>query len=98
MSILSLKAEGSRRRKEHGMRGFKLLVTLAGLAGALLGSSAKVEAMSGCCRLDCKNAYCTMVANGVPGAGDWLTECIADCDAHGTADPSYCPEPSCPVT
>ena len=74
------------------MKPLKLLVMLAGLTGLVFWSSAKSEA-SGCCRYDCDSAYCTMISSGVP-AGDaeqWRTQCRADCDAHGTPDPSYCP-------
>jgi hypothetical protein len=74
------------------MRLFKLLVTLAGLAGVLGWSSATVEA-SGCCRYDCDSAYCTMRDSGVPldQANEWLAECKTNCDEHGEPDPSFCP-------
>jgi hypothetical protein len=80
------------------MRLFKLLVTLAGLAGVLLWSSVPVQA-SGCCRLDCENAYCTMVASGISQieAAGWLAECKTNCDEHGEPDPGWCPDASCPV-
>jgi hypothetical protein len=75
------------------MKRFKLVMMLAGLTGVVLWSNTKAEAASGCCRYDCNSAYCTMTSSGVPlgDAEAWRTQCLNDCDAHGTADPSYCP-------